>query len=407
MVTRAKKKAQAVEAGAFDLADLGIGSDFVLAEDYTMADVDNWIPTGIPAFDETLVGGLPMGRIVEIYSQNNVGKTTLVIQVNRMANKMGIPVFWFDVEGTNNRSHLQEMGVDMKKSIYYQPKMKTGKETSIESIAAQMELVLEQLQAAGKKAVIVFDSVGASMSTTTLDGDYDLRQPGIEAKAWTKVLAKLTPLTTATGSMLILINQVRDKMGAMAFGEQTETPGGKALKHYASYRINLKNVGQNKLNGEHFGHKTRLILTKSKLGEPKLQSDSLLFGRYGFNEYVNALYEGVAEKIIESKVGGPKKSKYFRIGATEDGEPVDIYEKDLPELIEAGELETTYLEYFQDIFAKLVDKRFPNGYPALQNKDFNIADNPIMAKVKMPDVESEEPTEEPTEESEEVTQDAE
>ena len=120
MVTRAKKKAQAVEAGAFDLSELGIGSDFVLAEDYTMADVDNWIPTGIPAFDQTLVGGFPMGRIVEIYSPNNVGKTTLVIQVNRMANKIGIPVFWFDVEGTNNRSHLQELGVDMKKSIYYQ-----------------------------------------------------------------------------------------------------------------------------------------------------------------------------------------------------------------------------------------------------------------------------------------------
>lgn len=403
MVTRAKKKAQAVEAGAFDLADLGIGSDFVLAEDYTMADVDNWIPTGIPAFDETLVGGLPMGRIVEIYSPNNVGKTTLVIQVNRMANAIGVPVFWFDVEGTNNRSHLQELGVDMKKSIYYQPGNKTGQETAIENLAAQMELVLEQLQAAGKKAILVFDSVGASQSLSTLKGEYTDAQPGREAKAWTKALAKLTPLATATGSMIILINQVRDKMGAMAFGEQTDTPGGKALKHYASYRISLKNIGQNKLNNEHFGHKVRLILTKSKLGEPKLQSESILFGRYGFNEYVNALYEGVAENIIESKVGGPKKSKYFRIGATEDGEPVDIYEKDLPELIEAGELETTYLEYFQDIFAKLVEKRFPKGYPALQNKDFKISENPIMAKVKMPDVESEEPTEE----SEEVTQDAE
>ena len=404
MVTRAKKKAQVVEAGAFDLSELGIGSDFVLAEDYTMADVDNWVPTGIPAIDETLVGGMPMGRIVEIYSQNNVGKTTLVIQVNRMANKMGIPVFWFDVEGTNNRSHLQEMGVDMKKSIYYQPNMKTGQETAIENIAAQMELVLEQLQAAGKKAILVFDSVGASMSIKTMTGNFSDEQPGRESKAWTRALAKLTPLATATGSMIILINQVRDKLGAMAFGEQTDTPGGKALKHYASYRINLKNVGQNKLNNEHFGHKVRLILTKSKLGEPKLQSDSVLFGRYGFNEYVNALYDGVSEKIIEAKVGGPKKSKYFRIGTTEDGEPVDIYEKDLPELIEAGELETTYLEYFQDIFAKLVEKRFPKGYPALQNKDFKISDNPIMAKVKMP--EEEEP-EEPKEESEEVTQDAE
>lgn len=378
MVTRATK-AKKVEDGVFDLSDLGLGNEFVLAEDYTHADVKDWIPTGIPSMDSALTGGLPMGRVIEIYSLNNVGKTTLAIQVNRMANKMGVPVFWFDVEGTNNRSHLEEMGVDMQHTVYYQPDDRDIEATSIENIAQQMVYVMEKLQQSHRSAVFIWDSVGASMTKKTITGDFDDQQPGREAKAFTKALAKLTPLATATNSMIILINQVRDKIGGMGFGDQTDTPGGKALKHYATFRINLKNLGQNKLAGNPMGHKVKLVLTKSKLGEPHVTSESLLFGQYGFNELINILREGVDAKLIKSASGG-NKGKYYRF-VNPDGEPIDIYEKQIPELIESGELERDYLPYFQDLYSKLIDLEFPKGYPALNNQHFHVQDIPFMAKL--------------------------
>lgn len=378
MVTRATK-AKKVEDGVFDLSDLGLGNEFVLAEDYTHADVKDWIPTGIPSMDSALTGGLPMGRVIEIYSLNNVGKTTLAIQVNRMANKMGVPVFWFDVEGTNNRSHLEEMGVDMQHTVYYQPDDRDIEATSIENIAQQMVYVMEKLQQSHRSAVFIWDSVGASMTKKTITGDFDDQQPGREAKAFTKALAKLTPLATATNSMIILINQVRDKIGGMGFGDQTDTPGGKALKHYATFRINLKNLGQNKLAGNPMGHKVKLVLTKSKLGEPHVTSESLLFGQYGFNELINILREGVDAKLIKSASGG-NKGKYYRF-VNPDGEPIDIYEKQIPELIESGELERDYLPYFQDLYLKLIDLEFPKGYPALNNQHFHVQDIPFMAKL--------------------------
>lgn len=378
MVTRATK-AKKIEDGVFDLSDLGLGKEFVLAQDYTHADVKDWIPTGIPSMDSALTGGLPMGRVIELYSPNNVGKTTLAIQINRMANKMGVPVFWFDVEGTNNRSHLEEMGVDMQHTVYYQPDDRDIEATSIENIAEQMKYVMEKLQASNKSAVFIWDSVGASMTKKTISGDFDDQQPGREAKAFTKALAKLTPLATATNSMVILINQVRDKIGGMGFGDQTDTPGGKALKHYATFRISLKNLGQNKLAGKPMGHKVKLILAKSKLGEPHVTSESLLYGQYGFNELVNILREGVDAKLIKSASGG-NKGKYYRF-VNPDGEPIDIYEKQIPEMLESGELERDFMPYFQDLFAGLIEKEFPNGYPATQNQHFHIADIPFMENV--------------------------
>lgn len=384
MATRASKKKDMksmADGGVFDLKSLDLGDEFVTAQDYTHADVKDWVPTGIPEVDSALTGGLPMGRVIELYSPNNVGKTTLAIQINRQANSIGIPVFWFDVEGTNNRSHLEEMGVNMNMTSMYQPKDTDTTSTAIENIADQMEKVMTRVHEAGIEAIFIWDSVGASMSKKTITGDYDDQQPGREAKAMTRALSKLTPLAGATNNMIILINQIRDKMGAVAFGPQTDTPGGKALKHFATFRISLAKTKSNKLGGEEFGHQVKLKLEKSKLGQPRVTAEGvILFGKYGFNEAVNLLASAAKNNIIKSPKGGAKR---YSLPDPDTGEVVDVYERDLPELIESGDIHK-YDKALAYIENELVQMYFPGGYPALENKNYSISNSPILSSIVSP-----------------------
>ena len=386
MATRASKKKEMKslsEGGVFDLKSLDLGDEFVTAQDYTYADVKDWVPTGIPEVDSALTGGLPMGRIIELYSPNNVGKTTLAIQINRQANSIGIPVFWFDVEGTNNRSHLEEMGVDMSMTSMYQPKDTDTTATAIENIADQMEKVMTRVHEAGIEAIFIWDSVGASMSKKTITGDYDDQQPGREAKAMTRALSKLTPLASSTNNMIILINQIRDKMGAVMFGPQTDTPGGKALKHFATFRISLAKTKSNKLGGEEFGHQVKLKLEKSKLGQPRVTADGvILFGKYGFNETVNILASGAKNNLIKSPSNN--KGKRYVLPDPDTGEVIEIFERELPELIESGEIHK-YDKALANLENQLVQIYFPGGYPALENQNYSISKSAILSDIVAPE----------------------
>jgi len=385
MATRASKKSS-LEGGAFDLSDLGLGDGFVTAKDYDAASVDDFIPTGIPALDAALAGGIPMSRITEIFSKENVGKSTFVIQLNRMANEMGIYVVWFDVEGTNNREHLEEMGVDMSKTIMYQPKSDDLEEMAIESMAEQMEKVMLKFHEAGHSVVIVVDSVGQSMGKSTVKGDYDLKQPGIQAKAWSQALYKLQPLATKTNSALLLINQVRDKIGGMPgpFADTVETPGGHVLRHATTFRIRLDKLASKTLAGEDFGHMTQFRLVKSKLSQPRVKVKGIwLFGLYGFHESINLLLDGVEAKIIKPGSGG-NKGKYYKVPDPETGEQIEIYEKDLPGLIESGEIKK-YTPVFAWLEKELSDLYFPEGHPALKNKNYPLAASELFSKVKVLD----------------------
>lgn len=384
MATRASKK-NSLEGGTFDLGALNLGNHFVTANDYTYADVDNFIPTGILSLDQILEGGIPMGRVIEVFSPENVGKSTFVVQVGHMANSLGVPVFYFDVEGTSNADHLRELGADMNLTVMFQPEKKDGLEVlAIENLANEIEKAMLKLHEAGMSGVFVWDSIGQSMSNRTVAGNYDDLQPGREAKAISAALYKLTPLATKTGSSLILINQLRDKIAAVAFGDTTDTPGGRVLKHSATYRIKLEKTGAKKLAGVEFGHKTQFKLIKSKLGQPRRKAPGVwLFSEYGFNEYVALLMDGEEQKIIKKKPGGSAGS-YYALPDLETGEEIKIYEKELPELIESGEIET-YMESWKWLANELSAVFFPKGHPALKNKNYDISKNPLLSGIKVPE----------------------
>lgn len=404
MVTRASKK-NSSEGGVFDLGALGLGDSFVTAEDYTAASVDDFIPTGMPALDAALAGGLPMSRVTEIFSPNNVGKTTFVIQLTRMANELGIPVFWFDTEGTNNREHLKEMGVNMAMTVLYQPKKDDITLLAIESIGASMEMAMNKLHEQGMSGLFIVDSVGAALDKTLIEGDITNRQPGTQAKAWTRVISRVQPLATKTNSGVVMINQIRDEIGGM-IGGQVETPGGKALKHSYSFRIKLDRTGAKMLSGEEFGHMTQFRLVKSKLSQPRVKVKNVwLFGKYGFHESINLLLDAREHKLIGEASGG-SKGKYYKIPDPETGEVIELYVNKLPKLIESGEI-----DQYRPLFARLEDQLsaiyFPDGHPALNNKHYPLSNSSLFKDIKVPEKTEEVPEVVEEEEKEHIAEEAE
>lgn len=383
MATRASKKSS-LEGGKLDLSALGLGDNFVAARDYDVADVDDFVPTGMPSIDAALTGGLPMGRITEIYSAENVGKTTFVIQINRMANEIGIPVVWFDVETTNGRERLEKMGVDMDYTFMYKPKKDDLSEMAIEKMAEQMEKLMLTFQEQNQSVIIVVDSVGQSIATATASGNYDDKQPGRESKAWSAAMYKLQPLAAKTNSAIVLINQVRENIGAMAFGDKTSTPGGRVLKHAETFRIKLDKTGAKTLGGEEFGHITQLRLVKSKLSQPRVKVKGIwMFGTYGFHESINLLLEGVEQGLVKASSGG-NKGKLYKIPDPETGEVVELYEKEIPDLIKTGEIKQ-YEPLFANLENELSSIYFPEGHPALQNKHYKLSSSPLFEKIVKPD----------------------
>lgn len=404
MVTRASKK-NSSEGGVFDLGALGLGDSFVTAEDYTAASVDDVVPTGMPALDAALAGGLPMSRVTEIFSPNNVGKTTFVIQLTRMANELGIPVFWFDTEGTNNREHLKEMGVNMDMTVLYQPKKDDLDLLSIESIGESMEMAMNKLAENGMSGLFIVDSVGAALDKTLMKNAFDSKQPGTQAKAWTRVISRIQPLATKTNSGVVMINQIRDEIGGM-IGGQVETPGGKALKHAYSFRIKLDRTGAKTLSGEEFGHMTQFRLVKSKLSQPRVKVKNVwLFGKYGFHESINLLLDAREYKLIGEASGG-SKGKYYKIPDPDTGEIVELYVNKLPGLIESGEI-----EQYRPLFAMLENQLsaiyFPDGHPALNNKHYPLSRSSLFKDITAPEKPEETPEVVEEEEKEHLAEEAE
>lgn len=375
MVRKKKTELEEAQTGAWvDQKDLGkLG--FVPLVDSTLAKVTDTLPTGLSQLDAQLNGGIPLGRIIELYSAENVGKSTLAYQINRMANKVDVPVIWFDVEGTASASHLAEVGVDINKTIVWQPTDGDANGASIENVAQRMEDAMNYYEKEHNQSIVmVWDSIGGTSSESTLTKGYDDKQPGQNAKAITLAFSKLIPVTQRTGSTILVINQVREKIGGMAFGDNTDTPGGKALKHAASVRIKLGKNTAIKRRGENFGHKVQMTLKKSKVSVPNTKSDSYLYGTFGMGEMQNIAFEAIELGIIKKGTAGNI------LVPDEDGEVITYKRDDFMDAI--AEFPEEYIETMRPIFEKITVANFPNDYPALYNETVNIDNIPLMENLR-------------------------
>jgi recombination protein RecA len=235
--------------------EFGEGSIMTL-ETIPKVDVET-ISTGSPSLDLALgVGGLPRGRIIEIYGPESSGKTTLALSVAAQVQKAGGRVAFIDTEHALDPDYAKRIGVNVEKLVISQP---DSGEDALN--------IVEKLIRSGLFDLIIVDSVAALVPRAELEGEVGDQFIGLQARMMSQALRKLTGIISKTRTVLIFINQTRAMIGGMVPGQET-TPGGKALKFYASVRIELKRVAQIKKGEEIIGNKIKAKIVKNKVAPP-------------------------------------------------------------------------------------------------------------------------------------------
>ena len=235
--------------------EFGEGSIMTL-ETIPKVDVET-ISTGSPSLDLALgVGGLPRGRIIEIYGPESSGKTTLALSVAALVQKTGGQVAFIDTEHALDPDYAKKIGVNVEKLVLSQP---DSGEDALN--------IVEKLIRSGLFDLIIVDSVAALVPRAELEGEVGDQFIGLQARMMSQALRKLTGIISKTRTVLIFINQTRAMIGGMIPGQET-TPGGKALKFYASVRIELKRVAQVKKGEEIIGNKIKAKIVKNKVAPP-------------------------------------------------------------------------------------------------------------------------------------------
>lgn len=250
------------------------------------------IPSGSLALDECLgVGGVPRGRIVEIYGPESAGKTTMALHIVAEAQKLGDTVAFVDVEHALDPTYAHALGVNTDDLLMSQP-----------SSGEQALTIVEELTKSGAVGVIVIDSVAALAPQAELDGEMADMQVGLQARLMSKACRKLTAMASDTGTTLIFINQIREKIGVM-WGSPETTPGGRALKFYASVRLDVRKRKSIK-NGDAFiGSETEVKTVKNKCAPPfRTAAMTIMYGR-GINQPLDA-FEAASRHGIITKSGG-------------------------------------------------------------------------------------------------------
>ncbi|WP_342645981.1 recombinase RecA [Mucilaginibacter sp. CSA2-8R] len=278
------------------------------------------IPTGSLTLDLALgVGGLPKGRVIEIYGPESSGKTTLAIHAIAEAQKKGGIAAFIDAEHAFDRFYAQKLGVDVENLLISQP---DNGEQALE--------IADNLIRSGAIDILVIDSVAALVPKGEIEGEMGDSKMGLHARLMSQALRKLTGTISKTGCCCIFINQLRDKIGVM-FGNPETTTGGNALKFYASVRLDVRRISQIKDSDEVSGNRVKVKIVKNKVAPPfRLAEFDIMFGE-GISKAGEIIDLGVEHNIIK------KAGSWFSYGDSRLGQGRDAVKQliiDNPELAE-------------------------------------------------------------------------
>ena len=294
------------------------------------------IPTGALGLDIALgIGGVPRGRIIEIFGPESSGKTTLALHIIAEAQKMNGEAAFIDAEHALDPVYAKHLGVDIDNLIVSQPD--TG-EQALE--------ITESLVRSGALDVIVVDSVAALVSKAEIDGDMGDSHMGLQARLMSQALRKLAGAINKSKTVIIFINQLREKIGVM-FGNPETTTGGRALKFYSSVRLDIRKIENIKQDGEVVGNRARVKVIKNKVAPPFREAEfDIVYGK-GISKEGNILDMAVNLDIIE------KSGSWFSYNGDKIGqgrENAKKYLKENPEIM--TEVEKKIRDNFEEAFEK-------------------------------------------------------
>lgn len=327
-----KKKALVAALGQIE-RQFGKGAVMRMGDGTALADIEV-ISTGSLALDVALgIGGLPKGRVVEIYGPESSGKTTLTLQVVAECQRAGGTAAFVDAEHALDPSYAEKLGVDVDDLLVSQPD--TG-EQALE--------ITDMLVRSGAVDVVVVDSVAALTPRAEIEGDMGDSHMGLQARLMSQALRKLTGNIKRSNTMVIFINQIRMKIGVM-FGSPETTTGGNALKFYSSVRLDIRRIGSIKKGEEVLGNETRVKVVKNKLAPPFKKAEfEILYGE-GISRLGELIDLGVEHGLV-NKAGAWYSYGKDRIG--QGKENAKAYLRENPEVAD-------------EIDAKLRAKLLPNA----------------------------------------------